>query len=109
MNNLSQLLNSGSAANTIIMVSAQDLKDYTDNLIRETRRAVEEQFQPRYFNAADLMKLFKISRTTLYLWERNGKLPAPYIPEGTDKKLWDQAEIRDWVAAGRVGRYIQHK
>ena len=106
--NLHSLLHSGMAANTIVMVSAEDLRAFTERLVTETRRAIEEQYQPRYYDSKQIMKLFGISRATLRNWIIEGKLPEPYIPEGMDKKLWDQAEIRDWVSKGRTGRYT-HK
>ena len=108
MHNLQQILTSQEAPNTIVMMTAADLKKLIDDTNAYTRRAVEEQYQPHYYDSADLQKLFKISRTTLYNWEKEGKLPKPYIPDGTDKKLWVQSEIRAWVDAGKVGRYI-HK
>lgn len=105
MNNLQQILTSQESSTTLIMMTAADLKKLIDDTNAYTRRTVEEQYQPRYFDAADLMRVFKISRTTLYNWERSGKLPSPHVPDGTDKKLWDQAEIRAWVDAGKLKRY----
>ncbi len=106
MDNLQQLLNSGMASNTIVMVSAADLKAFADRIVADTRRIVEEQYQPRYFDIDDLMKLFKTSRSTIYNWMKKGTLPAPCQLEG--KILFGQAEIREAVAHGRVGKYI-HK
>ena len=108
MSSIQQIISSHDAPSTIIMITAADLNKLIDDTNAYTRLAVEEQFQPRYFDASDLQKLFRISRTTLYNWVKNGKLPPYRIPEGTDKKLWDQAEIKAWVDAGKAGRYI-HK
>lgn len=101
--NMQSLINE--APTTIIMMTAADLQKLIDDTNAYTRRVIEEQHQPRYFDIDDLMTLFKTSRTTIYNWMNNGKLPEPMTIDGTDKKLWDQAEIRDWVASGRVGRY----
>lgn len=105
---MQSLLHSSEAPKTIIMMTAADLRKLIDDTNAWTKRVVEEQHQPRYFDIDDLMKLFKTSRTTIYNWMKQGKLPEPMTIEGTDKKLWDQAEIRDLVAAGRAGRYV-HK
>ena len=108
MHNLQQILSSNEAPNTIVMMTAADLKKLIDDTNAYTRRAVEEQYQPRYYTASDLQKLFKVSRTTIYNWEKDGKLPQAHIPEGTDVKYWYQAEIHAWVDGGKVGRYV-HK
>ena len=49
MTDLNNILNSSGAGNTILMVSAKDLKDFTDTIVAQTRRLVEEQFQPKFF------------------------------------------------------------
>lgn len=103
--NMQSLLHSSDAPQTIIMMTAEDLRRLIDDTNAWTRKVVEEQYQPRYFDIDDLMKLFKASRTTIYNWMNTGKLPEPMTIDGTDKKLWDQAEIRDWVAAGRTGKH----
>lgn len=108
MDNLYSLLRSGMAANTIVMMTAADLQKLIEDTNAYTRRVIEEQHQPRYFDIDDLMRLFKTGRTTIYNWMKQGKLPEPMVIPDTDKKLWDQTEIRDWVAAGRTGRYV-HK
>lgn len=89
-------------------MTAEDLRKLIEDTNAYTRKCVEEQHQPRYFTQKDLTKLFGVSRTTIYNWEAEGKLPKPFIPEGTDKKLWSQEEIHQWVDAGKVGRYT-HK
>lgn len=106
--NMQTLLHSNEAPNTIIMMTAEDLRKLIDDTNAWTRRVVEEQHQPRYFDINDLKELFKVkSIVTIYNWINEGKLPAPMQLEGTDKKLWDQAEIRDWVAAGKAGKHIR--
>lgn len=107
--NLQTLIHSDGAENTIIMMTGADLRRLIDDTNAWTRKVVEEQHQPRYFDIDDLMKLFKVGRTTIYNWMNSGKLPEYMTIDGTDKKLWDQAEIRDWVASGRVGKYKQIK
>lgn len=99
------LIHSYDAPNTIVMMTAADLQKIIEETNAYTRRCVEEQHQPRYFDIDDLMKLFKVGRTTIYNWLNSGKLPEPMTPPHTDKKLWDQAEIRDWVASGKTGKH----
>lgn len=105
MANLQQLLNSQEAPNTIIMMTAADLQKLIDDTNAYTRRCIEEQLQPHYYDSSDLMRLLKIGRTTLYNWEREGKLPKPSQLAGSDKKLWDRNEIKEWIEQRKLKKY----
>ena len=108
MTALQQLMSSAEAPNTIVMMTAADLKKLIDDTNAYTRKCVEESFQPHYYDTKDLMNLFHVSRTTIFNWDTKGYLPESYTPEGTDKKLWKMHEIHEWIDAGKLGRYI-HK
>jgi len=106
--NLQTLIHSDEAPNTIIMMTGEDLRKLIDDTNAYTRQVIKEETSPSYYTTDDLMNLFKVSRTSIYNWVREGKLPEPFRPADSDKKLWSQAEIHKWVAAGRTGRYT-HK
>lgn len=109
MSSLNNILNSSGAGNTIIMVSAQDLKDYTDNIIAQTRRIVEEQFKPNYFTVDDMMERFSVSRGTVYNWMNSGKIKGYKMDDSPKAHLYfDQAEVAEAVRKGLVGKYV-HK
>ena len=105
MSSLQQIINSQDAPNTIIMMTAADLQKLIEETNAYTRRCVEAQYEVKFYDSADLQRLFKIGRTTLYKWEREGHLPACIQPEGSDKKLWNKAEIHEWLDSGKAGRY----
>lgn len=105
MDSLHQLLNSGMASNTIVMVSAADLKEAIDRIVIETRRAVEEQHRPVYLTREEVMELLKISNGTFYNFIKAGKLRPVMVG---DQKRFIRAEIDEAISAGRLGKYI-HK
>lgn len=105
MNSLHKLLNSGQAENTLLVISAADLKQFTDTVVAETRRAVEEQHQPVYMTRDDVMQLLHISNGTLYNYINSGKLTPVYVGE---KKLFIRSEIDEAIKSGRLAKYI-HK
>lgn len=109
MTTLNNLLNSSGAGNTIVMVSAKDLKEYTDVIIAQTRRIVEEQFQPRYFTVKDMMERFGCSQSTVYNWMAAGKIKGYKMDDSPKAHLYfDQAEVAEAVRKGLVGKYV-HK
>ena len=109
MTDLNNILNSPSVGNTILMVSAKDLKDFTDAIVAQTRRLVEEQHQPRFFTVKDMMKRFDVSQSTVYNWVKSGRIKSYKMGEGKQAHVYfDQAEVAQAVKDGYVGKYI-HK
>lgn len=107
MTNLQALLNSAEAGNTILMVSADMLRQLIDDVTANTRRIVEEQFQPKYYTVSDLMKKFSVSQATIYKWMSRGVIKPYYMVEG-GKPYFDQAEINEAMGRGSIGKYV-HK
>lgn len=105
MESLRSILNSSQAANTLLVVSAADLKRYSDELVEATRRAVEEQHQPVYMTREDVMELLHISNGTFYNFVKAGKLNPVMVG---DQKRFIRSEIDEAVRTGRLGKYI-HK
>jgi len=104
-NNLHSLLHSGMASSTIVMVSAEDLRKFTERLVAETRRAVEEQHQPVYMTREEVMQLLHISNGTLYNYIRDGRLKPVMVG---NQSRFIRSEIDDAVRNGTLGKYI-HK
>ena len=106
--NIQALLNSQSGQQTLIMLSGEQLQKLIDDVRADTRRIVEEQFQPRYFTAEQLMDLLDVSRSTINKWMTDGKIVGYKMDDSKQAKLYfDQAEIREAVKNGRLGKYIR--
>lgn len=107
MTNIQTILNSQQAPQTLIMMSGEQLQKLIEDVTANTRRIVEEQYQPRYFTVDDIMEVFKVSRATVYNWMDNGRLTPLYMEEG-GRPYFDQAEVRDHMDKGKLGKYV-HK
>ena len=106
MTSLHQLINSSAAASTLLLLTASDLKTFTDRVVKETRLAVEEQFRPVYMTRKEVMQLLHISNGTLYNFINEGKLTPVAVG---DKKLFIRSEIDDAVRKGRLRKYLHKK
>lgn len=107
MTNIQRIINSQQAPQTLIMMSGEQLQKLIEDVTANTRRIVEEQFQPRYFTVDDIMKTFDVKRATVYNWMKNGKL-IPYYMEDGGRPYFEQAEVREHMRQGKLGRY-NHK
>lgn len=105
MDNLHSLLHSGMAANTIVMVSAQDLRECIDRLVQETKRTVEEQYQPVYLTREEVLEMLHISNGTLYNFIKDGRIKPVMVG---DQKRYIRSEIDEAVRSGKLRKYI-HK
>ena len=109
MTDLNSILSSSGAGNTILMVSARDLKEFTDAIVAQTRRIVEEQFKPSYFTMKEMMERFDVSQSTIYNWMNSGRIKAYKMGEGRQARVYfNQAEVAEAVKKGFVGKYV-HK
>lgn len=105
MENLQTIINSPQAGQTLIMMSGEQLQKLIEDVTANTRRIVEEQYQPRYFTVEDMTKLFGCQTSTIYNWMKKGKIKAYKMEEG-GRTYFDQAEVRDAVRRGLLGKYI---
>ena len=103
MTNLQALLNSQDSPNTLILMSGDQLNKLIEDVTANTRRIVEEQYQPKYFTMDDMMKLFSVGQSTIYNWIEKGAITPLYIVEG-GKPYFDQAEIRERMNKGLIGK-----
>ena len=51
----------------------------------------------RLLTLAQVQKIVPRSRTTIYLWHKNGLFPKP-IPVGASGIVWSELEIESWLA-----------
>lgn len=107
MTNIHGIINSQQAPQTLIMMSGEQLQKLIEDVTANTRRIVEEQFQPRYFTVDDIMETFNVKRATVYNWMKSGKL-VPYYMEAGGRPYFEQAEVREHMRQGKLGRY-NHK
>lgn len=103
MNNLQQIYANG--ANALLVVSADDLRDFANQLITSTKRIVEAQYKDVYYSVEDLCALLHVSETTIYNYQRKGKL-KPIKMEG--RTLYARADVEKAMRDGTLGKYI-HK
>ena len=105
MENLQTIINSPQAGQTLIMMSGEQLQKLIEDVTANTRRIVEEQYQPRYFTVEQMTELFGCQTSTIYNWMKKGKIKAYKMEEG-GRTYFDQAEVRDAVRRGLLGKYI---
>lgn len=106
MTNIQSLLNSQDGRSTLIMMSGEQLQKLIDDVTANTRRIVEEQYQPKWFTVDDMMKLFKVGQSTIYNWISRGVIRPYYIVDG-GKPYFDQAEIREQMRQGTIGKNVR--
>lgn len=107
MDHILTTINSQQAGQTLIMMSGEQLKQLIDDVTANTRRIVEEQYQPRYFTVEQMTELFDCHISTIYNWINRGKIKAYKMEEG-GRTYFDQAEVREAMKQGLIGKYI-HK
>lgn len=108
MTNIQSLLNSQDGSQTLILMSGEQLNKLIEDVTANTRRIVEEQFQPSYFTAEELMKVLDVSRSTINKWMSAGKICGYKMDDSQQGKLYfDKAEIRDAMKKGRLGKHVR--
>lgn len=107
MSEFQDLIRSSKSSSTLIVMTGEMLNQLIEDVRDNTKRLVEEQFQPKYYTVADLMEMFKVSQATIYKWMGRGLLHPYYMQEG-GKPYFDQADINEQMGRGTIGRYV-HK
>lgn len=107
MDSIQTIINSQQAPQTLIMMSGEQLQKLIDDVTSNTRRIVEEQYQPRYFTVEQMAELFDCQISTIYNWIKRGRIKA-YKMEDNGRTYFDQAEVREAVRQGIIGKYV-HK
>lgn len=72
--NIQELLKAADGANITLSVTPADLKEFALTIIEEAKKMSKE---PEYYITPDeVMKIFKVSRNTLWRWNRDKYLCA---------------------------------
>lgn len=106
MTSIQSLINSQDGRSTLIMMTGEQLSKLIEDVTANTRRIVEEQFQPKYFTVEDMMNLFHVGQSTIYNWMSRGVVKPYYLVEG-GKPYFDQAEIREQMRQGKIGKSVR--
>ena len=77
--------------NTLLMVSASDLKEFAMSLIDEVRnQAMEREKKDIFLTESEVCEKLNVTHTTLWRWNKKGYLRSHKMGRRT---LWKQSEI----------------
>ena len=96
---LNSLMHSPNAANTLLVVSAKDLKDCFESFVKFARETWKEQDEPSYYTREELREMLHVSDPTINNYRRKGLIPEPVTIEG--RVLYDKAEVRQYIEKNR--------
>lgn len=75
----------------MLMVTANDLKEFAMSLMEEARKiAQEEREKEAYLTETEVCKLLNVTHTTLWRWNKNGTLPSCKMGRRT---IWRKSDI----------------
>lgn len=64
-------------ANVQIVVSAEDLRNYSEKLIEETLSKMSKpEENESYIDVSEVINILKVERSTLWRWNKNGYLKS---------------------------------
>jgi hypothetical protein len=87
-------------------MSGEQLNTLIEAVTANTRRMVDEQYQPKYYSIEQMMEIFSVKRSTIQNWIVRGIIKPYYMVEG-GKPYFDQAEIRDHMKKGTIGKNVR--
>ena len=76
-------------SNTLLVINADDLKVYSENLINETMAKLSSKEEDVFLTAVEASEKLKVNRVTLWSWEKKGYLKPTRIGEKVRYKLSD--------------------
>jgi predicted DNA-binding protein YlxM (UPF0122 family) len=89
---LKQLSQNG---NVSINLSAKDLLSFAHTLLAEKQKLMEENIlrmqTEKYYTTKEVQKTFKVSRQTIFQWQKQGFIKAQKISK--NKNLWLHSDI----------------
>ena len=103
---LNSLMHSPDAANTLLIVSAKDLKDCFESWMKFARETWKEQDEPSYYTREELLEKLHVSDPTLNNYRKKGLIPEPVTIEG--RVLYDKAKVREAIEGGKIRIRIKH-
>lgn len=98
---MNALVYSDNAANVQLVISAKDLREFADNLMKFATQKIKERDEPTYYTREELMQLLHITDPTLNKFRRQGLLPEPIKIAG-GRTLYDKAKVREAIESGQL-------
>ena len=102
-----RLLQKEDTGSTLFMVSAGDLKEWAQALIKDTMELVESKYEPKYYTREELSNILHVSVQTIDNYCKKNIL-SPIKMASTGKKakvLFDQNEVRKAISSQTIGKY----
>ena len=107
MLDINRLLQKEDRGSTLFMVSADDLKEWAESLIKDTIALVESKYEPKYYTREELSNILHVSVQTIDNYCKKNIL-SPIKMASTGKKakvLFDQNEVRKAISSQTIGKY----
>ena len=105
-----RLLQKEDTGSTLFMVSAGDLKEWAQALIKDTMELVESKYEPKYYTREELSNILHVSVQTIDNYCKKNIL-SPIKMAGTGKKakvLFEQNEVRNAISKQKIGKYMKY-
>ena len=105
-----RLLQKEDTGSTLFMVSAGDLKEWAESLIKDTIALVESKYEPKYYTREELSNILHVSVQTIDNYCKKNIL-SPIKMASTGKKakvLFDQSEVRNAISKQKIGKYMKY-
>lgn len=97
---LHAICNGNSAGQTLLVVTAEDLREFARDIAREVR----QQNEPQYFSRKELLDYLGCCSRTLWGYEDAGIITADMVG---GKKLYDKTAIFAAIKEGRLKKPIK--
>lgn len=94
---LHSICNNPNAGQTLLVVTAEDLREFA----LDVARAVMQENEPQYFTRKELIKFLGVCSRTLYTYENDGIITAKEV--GSQKRYL-KADIYAAIEDGRLKR-----
>lgn len=92
---LHTICNSSAAGQTLLVITAEDLREFAKDIARE----VKQQNEPEYFTREELLRYLNVSPRTLWGYENDGVITADKVGR---QKRYLKADIYEAVETGRL-------
>ena len=84
-------MNAMQGGNTLLMVSADDLREFAFAIMDEARRMAEEaEKEEKFLTEKEVCKLLNVTHTTLWRWNNKGWLRSRGFGR---RRMWAQSDI----------------
>ena len=105
-----RLLQKEDTGSTLFMVSAGDLKEWAQALIKDTMELVESKYEPKFYTREELSNILHVSVQTIDNYCKKNIL-SPIKMASTGKKakvLFEQNEVRNAISKQKIGKYMKY-